>query len=261
MYDSSLEQHQNIFSNILVWGLIIGTYISNIPQYYRLYKRKNVLGISEQMLIFGICSCILSVMGTFMKNKTDINNKCGSSKYDCYILITGLLQLLGPYICAHIFYVMYYYYFKKQVLILINHELPKIKEVKRRFYIVFIFTGFIIIYSIINFFLTSQKVNDINNEVFNITSCLFSIIMWLPQIYETYKIKGNYSLSILALTIHCLGCILTIIFQFFLNHQNIFVVLPYIIGAILEFIVIVLCSYYQCKGKDDNLSLYQNLIN
>jgi len=261
MYGNSLEQHQDVFSNILVWGLIIGTYLSYIPQYYRLYKRKNVLGISEQMLIFGICSCILSVMGAFMKNKTDINNKCISSRYDCYMLIIGLVQLLGPYICAHIFYIMYYYYFKRQVLILINREMPKIKVVRKRFYIILGFVGVTIIYSIINFFISSQRVNDINNEVFNITSCLFSIVMWLPQIYETYEIKGNYSLSIFALAVHCLGCILTIVFQFVFNHQNIFVVLPYIFGATLEFFVIILCIYYQCKGKDNKHSIYHNLIN
>lgn len=259
MYNSNFN-NQNILSNILVWGLILGTYVSNIPQFYRLYKRKNVLGISEKMIIFGICSCLLSVSGAFMKNKTNFNEKCNVYSYDCYLLTLGILQLSGPYICAHILYILYYYYCKNQVLILLNQNIPKVEKVKKRFYSILLFTIVIIIYTFSMFLFASQNVNNINNEIFNILSCIFSIIMWMPQIYETYKIKGNYSLSVFALFIHCIGCILTIYFQVEYNNQGIFVIIPYIIGALFEFIVIIQCIYYKLKEKNTQHSLYENLV-
>ena len=44
--------NHNVISNIVVYTLIFGTILSYIPQYYRMYKKKTVKGISEYMLIF-----------------------------------------------------------------------------------------------------------------------------------------------------------------------------------------------------------------
>jgi hypothetical protein len=251
----------NILLNILVWGLITGTYLSNIPQYYRLIKKKNTLGISEYMLIFGIYSCLLNILGAVMENRDNLYYNCiVNHNTQCYNLIISLFQLASPYISSLIFYIIFFYYSKNQVLIIIGIDVEDFKNIKRRFIFNILFNFFLLIYTILNMKFASQKINHINNDVFNILSCISSIIMWIPQIINTYKIKGNYSLSIIATFIHSIGCALTVVFQFVLNSQNIFIVLPYIIGFTLEVCVIILCIYYKKVGVNKKHDLYHNFI-
>ena len=49
LYSGNLNSEQNIsffdnkiLSNIIIIGLISGTFLSYIPQYYRMYKKKSV---------------------------------------------------------------------------------------------------------------------------------------------------------------------------------------------------------------------------
>ena len=64
------------FGMFTAWILILGTLISYTPQYYKIYKNKNTHGISESMLIFGIYSSYLNVLGTIQENLFELNN-CG----------------------------------------------------------------------------------------------------------------------------------------------------------------------------------------
>ena len=83
----------------------------------------------------------------------------------------------------------------------------------------------------------------------NIVAAITSVIMWIPQIIKSYKLKSPGSLSIIALVIHALGCIITFVYQVFLSHQTFLVGFPYLIGAILEISVIFLAKNIICKNK------------
>ena len=98
----------NVFKMILVWGLIGGTLLSYVPQYYRLYKNKKTIGISETMLIFGIFSSFFNVLGSIQENLKYLS-ECGS-KNNCNNVYIPITQLFSPFLCALIFYSFYLYY-------------------------------------------------------------------------------------------------------------------------------------------------------
>jgi hypothetical protein len=254
--------NSEIIPNILVWGLIVGTYGSYSFQYYRLFKKKNVLGVSESMLIFGVLCCLLNILGAIMENKTNIHQKCVVTHGECYSLLTGLIQLSSPYVSSHIFYIMFYHYSKTQVLntINVNKLMSKLSNVKLRFYIITIVTLLLTFYTAISFIYLPQYNNSIANNVFNTLSCVFGALMWIPQIYQTYVIKGNYSLSVVAIFIHWMGCIVTIFYQLYFNSQGFMVILPYIFGAFFELVVIFMCVYYQYIGINKKHEIYQAFI-
>ena len=283
--------NNNYISNIVVYTLIFGTIISYTPQYYRMYKKKTVKGISEYMLIFGYFSCFFNLIGTINENNINILN-CVNNTYDnnndnnndnnisCSVLLISLLQLSSPLLCAIIFYMYFCYYvsssYSKRDYILDfqnntdyflynnskydNMLKNYLKEVKKRYYITILFTFLTVLTSLLIIIICNNNVNNIFGIILNILSALFSIFMWIPQLVKTVKLKSNYSLSILALFIHSLGCLLTVFYQTLVAHQQYYVILCYVLGFIFEtsICIIVLYNRYKYKNSDLNNILNKN---
>ena len=85
--------------------------------------------------------------------------------------------------------------------------------------------------------------------------------MWLPQIYTTYKLKTNHSLSLIALGIHAIGCLTTVIYQTVFLTQPVWVIMSYIVGFISETSIILICLYYKKQNKIKNMELNTSFLN
>lgn len=243
----------NMVENILVWSLISGTLLSYVPQYYKIYQNKSPKGLSESTVVFGLYSCIFNVLGTIQQDYTELRN-C-SKHNNCYSSIIPIIQLIAPLLCILILYIYYIWYannlFDNNAFKSDNYtkDYSKIQDIYIRckyniLAIILLFTIFIIINSI-------EKTNIIINsgKILNIISAILSMIMWFPQIYMTYHLKNAHSLSLIALTIHSIGCFATVIYQGILLHQNWLVVVNYIIGGISEAIIVCLGLYYKRVNK------------
>ena len=73
--------------------------------------------------------------------------------------------------------------------------------------------------------------------------------------------KGGYGSwiglgSLIALSIHALGCLTTVIYQSVFLAQPLWVILCYIVGFISETSIVLMCLYYKRKKKQvaDTLS-------
>lgn len=235
----------NVFKIILVWGLISGTLLSYVPQYYRIYKNKNTIGISETMLIFGIFSSFFNVLGTIQENLKFLSS-CQTDN-TCYNLYISITQLFSPFLCALIFYSFFLYYNEENTttsfkIYQINNRL---KNIRLRALLSLFISISVFIYVVLFSWYASYDAINISGKVLNIISTIFSLIMWLPQIYTTYKLKKNHTLSLLALGIHALGCLTTVIYQTVFITQPIWVIMCYIVGFISETSIIVICLYYK----------------
>lgn len=243
------------FGMFTAWILILGTLISYTPQYYKIYKNKNTHGISESMLIFGIYSSYLNVLGTIQENLYELNN-CGDN---CFNNIIPIIQLFSPCLCAIIFYIFYIIYYVDENSLELESESESISNVRKK-----AFTNFIIILLILIYFFISINFNyNFNNnsgKILNIFSTIFSLIMWLPQIYKTYKLKDNQTLSLVALLIHSIGCLITIIYQSVIIMQPIWIILCYIVGFLSESSILIMSLYFKYQ-LDNTSSLYEKLIN
>lgn len=235
--------------NLIIWLLIIGTFLSYIPQFYFIYKQKSIIGISEMMLIFGVYAGIFNVFGSIQEKQYQLDN-CGELCYDVSIPI---IQLGAPLICGIIFYVFFVFFYPY------DHENMESKKIiLQRMYINLFFFMMVLFYcGVINskknypFIVTSGK-------VFNIISSLFCFMTWIPQVYNTYILKGNGNLSLITLSINSAGCLLTVIYQSSLQ-QPVWIILPYLISFVLEVLIVLLSLHYSNKIiKDERNYQYIN---
>ena len=100
---------KNIAEFILSWGLIIGSLVSYIPQYYKIYKTKSTLGISEYMLISGVMSSYFNVLGSVQENYSTVMD-CDKG-WDCYHIYLPIIQLGSSYMCFLLFYSYFLIFF------------------------------------------------------------------------------------------------------------------------------------------------------
>ena len=75
---------------------------------------------------------------------------------------------------------------------------------------------------------------------------------WLQQFYikdlTIFKSSLFKALSIPSLFLHDMGCGITIVYQFYNNH-DIWIILCYIVAFICEFFIVFMCLYYKKKYK------------
>ena len=110
----------------------------------------------------------------------------------------------------------------------------------------------IILWILFGFFSINYKNNTLYyyGQTMNIIASITSVSMWIPQIIKSWKLREPGSLSIIALAIHAIGCVITFVYQVFMSDQSFLIGFPYLIGAILETSVIVLASTNICKKKE-----------
>ena len=135
------------------------------------------------------------------------------------------------------------------IKISINRE--KKKDIKIRCYMTIIFALLLLVYfTVINIVATYYTISY-SGSVLNIISTVASLVMWLPQIYTTYTLKNNHSLSLVALSIHAFGCLTTVIYQGVFIKQPIWVITSYIVGFISETSIVIICLYYSHRNKKE----------
>lgn len=249
--NSDTTQDWGLVGNILVWGLIAGTLLSYTPQYYKIFKNKHTKGISESTIMFGVYSCLLNVLGTIQQDYSRIRY-CRQNN-NCYNSWIPIVQLIAPLLCMIILYVFFLLYVsgnnnsnRKPNII----ELRRLNRVYRRSQLNLALCGiFILITLIINTTLHSQDI-VLCGKIFNTTSAGLSILMWLPQILITYKLKSDHALSLIALSIHSLGCFITVLYQGVIMKQNFLVIGNYVIGGIAEGSIVFMVLYYRKKNNN-----------
>jgi uncharacterized protein with PQ loop repeat len=250
----------NIDADILGWSLTVGAIISYIPQYYKLYKNKECIGLSLINIFLGCMSCYFNAVGYILINKS--NFKCDEYDYYCVHQDLPLTQMVNLWICMNVLFSMYFYYaYKKRnrdILTNLQHNtITNYAEVYTRTK-KFVFWYFVIMF--IHIIITLIFNGSIYNNTFwkyyangsNIISSIFSICMWIPQIMETHRLKKARSLSLISVGIHSIGCMFTVIYQMYYINQQVWVVLPYLIGGFLEMVIIGICFYNRHSEFDKN---------
>jgi len=226
--------------------LIVGTIGSYIPQMVILYKKKSVIGISHEMLFMGCLSSMFNLIGLMIDNNF--------TKY-----LMPITQMFMPWICITIVYTQYIHYsivnrfegckdnterflVDKENITWQEEDYNKTKKL----YPIYITTTLATIIVWIMTYTLGGNLTLLSNFL-NIIATIAGIVMWFPQIIKSIKLKGSRNLSLLTLTIHAAGCVLTVIYQVGLENQSILVGLPFVAGAILETSIVCICLHYKRK--------------
>jgi len=99
--------------------------------------------------------------------------------------------------------------------------------------------------------------------VIGIISAGAIIVVWVPQIYITFKLKGPKSLSVITLLLTAPGSALSIYFMISF-HQTILVWLPAAFSCFFQLILLFMCLYYLygnrcCPSTDYRLIVNQSI--
>ena len=210
-----------LINQLLGWVIIIGTFVTYGFQYKKLYAKKNVEGINDNMLLLGCASSMFNLLGIIASNIDDFN------KGNLYFRLLPIIQLFSPWLCLQINYYLYYFY-----------ESLEVKRIKYRIFNLLLAVFVLPIYPLI--IISSKTHHDMVADIFNICSGILSVAMWIPQLLTTYREKKAGSLSLLSVASHAMGCLMVIVFQL-LEKEAFSTIIPYIIALLCESWIVYYC--------------------
>jgi len=224
-------------SGIVGFILIIGTIVSNFIQFHKIIINKSIDGISITSLVMGAISSILTMYASILLNLDTINT---------FIIGLDVSQLILVCACSLIYLLIFMFYTKKPESNTFGGYSHINKEINIRKY-KYIFVLFCSVWIILICFGTISIIIP-HSETFinsmNILSTLISGIQYIPQIIKSYTSAViTNSLSLITLTLNIIGCIMTVIYQSVINGENILLMIPYIVAAILQILIILILKF------------------
>ena len=238
-------------SGVVGFLLIIGTIISYGIQFHKIIVNKSIVGINISSLVMGVISSILTMYASILLNLDELSS---------FTIGLDVSQLIVVCICWLSYLLIYMFHTKKPSSdsnrLLEYYSEPNVKDYKYTFglfclsWIVFICFGTLSI-------IIPQSTIFID-IMFSI-SAVMSVLQWIPQVIESYTTTiVTSSLSLITLSINTSGCILTVIYQSVINGEKLVLMIPYIVGAILQIAIMVILKFKKPRAIFDNFERFDN---
>eukprot|EP01102_Stenamoeba_stenopodia_P018144 TRINITY_DN6619_c0_g1_i2.p1 TRINITY_DN6619_c0_g1~~TRINITY_DN6619_c0_g1_i2.p1 ORF type:complete len:160 (+),score=26.76 TRINITY_DN6619_c0_g1_i2:241-720(+) len=93
------------------------------------------------------------------------------------------------------------------------------------------------------------------SDALSVIASVCNIITWLPQIWQTYRLKSPGALSVGMLALQAPGALLVIVFQGILEHKGPQTWAPYVATGTQQTILIAMCLYYMWQERRKGYSL------
>jgi hypothetical protein len=234
-------------SGVVGFLLIIGTIISYGIQFHKIIVNKSIDGINISSLVMGVISSILTMYASILLNLDELSS---------FTIGLDVSQLIVVCICWLTYLLIYMFHTKKpnsdsnRLLEFTYYSETNIKDYKYTFglfclsWIVFICFGTVSI-------IIPHSTTFI--DIMFSTSAVMSVLQWIPQVIESYTtLLVTNSLSLITLCLNTSGCILTVIYQSVINGEELLLMIPYIVGAILQIVIMVILKFKKPRTLFDN---------
>lgn len=227
-----------IFSLIITFGI----FVSYLPQYFRIYKKKTSEGLSVNFLFLGSCSLIFTFTNIIMiSSRARYCCRVGAlSLFNCLNSQLNLLQIGLQCTCAIMILVL--------VLAITRGSVLQDKEEYARIVTVgrwVMFHGIISLIQIVTAFATNRLVLLTLAQINGLLSTLLTIIKYVPQITTTYKLKHPGTLSIGMMCIQTPGGFVFTATLYFTKGLHWSSWVSYFVAALLQGSLLILCIYYE----------------
>jgi len=234
--------------------LIVGTVISYVPQYVSIIKMKSSEGLSYGMLSIALASGFLTAINSGILKWPNVicchNHSLNLGQ--CLRNNMATEQLLAGLFCYILLYLLYLMYFR------LGPD-AELKARRRRtrllawitfFLIIFGATGLSILGGVLYYELnyTSTTVARYA-QVLGIASSLLMVFQWAPQIYTTWKLKSQGSLSLGMLLLQIPGALLVVVYQGILNEADFTTWVPYLLGGMEQVVLVLMVIVYKYRAK------------
>ena len=226
----------SVLSCIIGFVLIIGTVISYGIQYYKIIIKQSVNGINIYTIAMGCLGSCCTMYACILSNLSTMKS------FDIGLDVSQFILIC---ICYYVYIVIYMFYVRHANNITFSfysdlHETQLQDKNYRSVFILFCISWIIlIILGTASIIVPSSK--GLINTMY-VAATITGVIQWIPQLIETYISPLLSSLSLITLGLNIGGCILTMIYQSVINGQSYLLVLPYLLGALLQTIILVILT-------------------
>jgi uncharacterized protein with PQ loop repeat len=261
-------------TQIVGWLLTVGTILSFVPQMFSLIVNKNLDGLSALTWALNFLSNMNTTVNAFILNWNEIQCCQKLSAGKCIENLVPLAQLGSPTICTFVIFALTCLYSNRlnDKEVIVQAELKANMRRSAIDFIEFVFGSYsfvrpLFVASIILTFAmcgagalmmiflgVHHKGTILYADVIGICAVVFLMVMYIPQLYTTYKAKHQGSLSITTLVIQCPGSLAVVYFDAFQSHLSWTTWVPFLVSAIQQFVLIVMCIYYYIRNRKKNLS-------
>ncbi|ORX85336.1 hypothetical protein BCR32DRAFT_217141 [Anaeromyces robustus] len=250
-------------------GVFITTFlvVSYMPQIFKLIKTKNSYGISPYAQMLSFTAQTLTLFNIFLLQQ-EIFDCCIIGKYKilyCLGKLIGFIQVFIQWGCITtivFLFIRYYPCNRNQEYTAIGTQGEiLIKEWKVIVRIIYFLIGLMIV--IITLTLDAIFMNWDTESiiylagVYGVSSSVFSLIQFLPQIRKTFVEKSVGALSIPSMLIQCPGSFILVLFLAIQPGTNWTTWITYFAGGTLQGILLILCIYYNLKNGNNNYVNYE----
>lgn len=251
------------------WLLTVGTFGSFVPQMWSLLVEKNLDGLAALSWALNYLSNMNTLINAFILQFVYIQCCHELSTLKCIGNLVPLLQLAMPAISTFIIFMLTSMYANRltEPQKIREQELQANKRKSLASYFEFVFesNSFVRPLFIVSLFITfgcvvagvllmvflgvTARATVLYADVVGIMAVLFLMVMYVPQLYTTFKVKHTGTLSVLTLMIQCPGSLAVVYFDFFQNHMSWTTWAPYLVSAVQQFVLIIMCFYYKKNTK------------
>lgn len=217
-------QHQTTLNIVSGVVLIVGAIAAYVPQWVSIVTRKSSFGVNFTYLSLAWLSNLL-VSGNATILKYPVLACCwrqdGISAGQCIALQLPWLQIVLPFLYGFVSQALFIYY--------CNPELPLFSPLdaqRLRYRALAVVAAMnllllsVLIAAAIMYFMYDLSPETLGEyaTVLGYAGAVANVIMWLPQIVTSFRLRTPGSLSVVALIVLCLGNVLVFFYQFVGNH-------------------------------------------
>lgn len=227
-----------VFSVLITAGI----FISYLPQYHRIYKKRTSEGLSVNFLLLGSCLLIFTFTNIILISLR-ARYCCRVGALDTFNCINSQLNLvqIGLQCTCAVMILVFVLVCAKGSIKQDKDEYERIVHVGR----LVVLHVVLLLVQIVVAFSTNRDVLLTLAQINGIMSTLLTVIKYVPQIYTTYRLKHPGTLSIPMMCIQTPGGFVFTATLFFTKGSHWSSWMSYFVAAMLQGTLLLLCIYYE----------------
>jgi uncharacterized protein with PQ loop repeat len=249
-------QHQTVLDIVSGVVLIVGAMAAYVPQWVSIITRKSSFGVNFTYLSLAWLSNLL-VAGNASILKYPVLACCwrqdGIAAGQCLALQLPLLQIVLPFVYGFVSQALFIYYCKAAPPVFSPLDAHKLRyRAKAVFAATNLLLLIVLIAAVVMYFMYDLSPETLGEfaTALGYAGAVANVIMWLPQIVTSYKLRTPGSLSVISLLVLCLGNVLVFFYQYVGNHTAFSTCFQNAISAVeLAFLLSMLCYFRIVDGK------------
>ncbi|CAL6006027.1 PQ_loop repeat-containing protein [Hexamita inflata] len=221
--------------------LILGSFLSFVPQIIKLCILKKTDGMSFQMLHLALYNQWSLLVNFFMSQFPQVMS-CNNTFWKCVANIIPQINSVFGFLGFFVPFLQYLYYQKREQGYSAEFKKNVIYSLIFTFYALvttfgFVFSGF--------FFSVCDPTFKTFTFIFAFISMCCACVQWIPQIIKTYKLQAVGSFSIFGQCINVPGQVISLI-TLILSNNGWTTWITNIAQLIMQSVLLVLLLRYQC---------------